>query len=192
LVFHSEDYLAPWRPIAVTRGVHARIHQRFRHPANWYRFLNSAALTNCWALQLSCDPVPSVPRTPDEYKAHVAEHARWPEWIVIPWSELFRDDEYISGLADMTKEETARFIASNTWTFARSLSHIPHEYVVKRRCSDPIAFERLVLWIRKVGVKRPFGRAHYVYLDFDGWSYWSMGNTLSATTVLNRARVVIE
>ena len=115
-----------------------------------------------------------------------------PAWVQMPWAQLFGDDDYAASLTDMTRDEIAGFIASNSWTFAKTLSHIPHEYLVKSRCSDAITFERLVLWIRKVGVRRPFGRAHYVYLDFDGWVYWSMGNTLSATSVLNRARMVAK
>src|SRR5438128_1245568 len=88
LVFHSEDYLLPWRPIAVTRGVHSRIHQRFRRPNNWYQFLNSTALPGCWAFDLSCQPVPVLPRTADDYKAHITQHAPIPDWVVIPWADL--------------------------------------------------------------------------------------------------------
>ena len=190
--YHGEDYLIPWDPIPVSRGVHARIHQRFRNPERWRRFLEEAALPGCWAFAVTCCPVPAVPRTADDYRARIVGRIPIPAFVQVPWAQLFRDDDYAASLADMTMEEVARFVASNTWTFARTLSHIPHEYVVKSRCSDAVAFERLVLWIRKVGVKRPFGRAHYIYLDFEGWSYWSMGNTLSATTVLNRARISQE
>jgi hypothetical protein len=191
LTYHSEDYGRPWEPISVSRGAHVRIHQRFRHPANWRRFLEKAASPGCWAFDLSCEPVRVIPRSADQYISHVIACRRIPAWIVIPWRELFRDDEYAASLTAMTTKEIARFIAGNTWTFARSLSHIPHEWLAKRRCSDPLDFDRLVLTIRHRGVKRQFGQGKFVYLDFeDGWSYFSMGNTLSATVIINRARTI--
>ena len=88
----------------------------------------------------------------------------------------------------MSAEEVALFIAANKWTFAKTLSHIPHEYIVKSRCSDPFQFERFCCWIASVGVRRRFRKAWFRYADFDGWSYFTMGNTLSATTIVNRAR----
>jgi hypothetical protein len=89
----------------------------------------------------------------------------------------------------MSDAEIEQFIASNSWKYARTLAHIPHEYVTRDRCHDEFEFERFVLWIRRIGVRRRFGKSYFVYLDFhDGWSYFSMGNCVSATTVLNRAR----
>lgn len=188
VVFHSEDYLAPWKPLPVTRGVHIRIHQRFRHPNGWRAFLEAFAAPGCWAFGLSCEQQAVTPRTAGAFVDLVSKRAPIPAWVSMPWAEIYRDDEHPALDAPMTTDEVARFIASHKWTFARTLSHIPHEYIVKPRCSDLFDFERFCCWIASVGVRRRFRKAWYVYADFEGWSYFTMGCTLSATTVINRAR----
>ena len=192
VVWHTERCLTPWNPLPVSRGTRVQIHQRFRRPASWRRFLDENALPACWAFELSCNALRVTARTADDYTRSIVGAGVIPNWVLVPWRELFRDDEHPALSAEMTEEEMARFIASNEWTFARTLSHIPHEYVVRHRCSSEWDFDRFVVRIRKLGVSRRFGHGKYVYLDFEGWSYFTLGATLSATTVLNRARMGAE
>jgi hypothetical protein len=55
-------------------------------------------------------------------------------------------------------------------------------------------FESFVALIRDEGVVKPWPRDsttpryHHPYLEIDGWEYWSMGEPIPETTVINRAR----
>jgi hypothetical protein len=63
----------------------------------------------------------------------------------------------------------------------------PHEYTI--RDWRPEAYEdflRAAAGIREFGYSLAFYRKHYTYLDLDGLKYWTMGDTLAETTVLNR------
>lgn len=87
--------------------------------------------------------------------------------------------------------EIENFIARQTWTFAKTMPHSPHEYVVKTKLSaaDQSDFERFVLFIRAHGTPKKFKKAKYVHFDLDGWSYWTMGAPLEITTIINRHRL---
>lgn len=93
--------------------------------------------------------------------------------------DLFRFGEFIS------KES---FINAKTYE-----KTAPHEYIVcktddkdsKRRSE----FEWIVLFIRRNGYPEKFWRKKYIYFDHEGYSYWTMGNSLENTYILNRCRV---
>ena len=78
------------------------------------------------------------------------------------------------------------FVAHAPWRFAKTMSHIPHEYTVRGQTPDD-EFNEFALLIRQVGYKRRFGKATYTYLNIDGHRYWTMGAPLEATTIINRA-----
>jgi hypothetical protein len=80
------------------------------------------------------------------------------------------------------------FIAKSRWTFAKTMSSIPHEYTLRERCEKE-EFEAMVLYVRKHGYPAKFGSRTYIYLDVDGFKYWTMGDPLDQTWVLNRARL---
>ena len=81
------------------------------------------------------------------------------------------------------------FIAAVPWTFAKTMPWIPHEYT--RRGQSPTEdFEAMVERIRAHGYREEWrsGRV-FVYLDVDGWKYWTMGNPLPETSIINRALI---
>jgi hypothetical protein len=92
----------------------------------------------------------------------------------------------------MTLQDMRDFIAAHTWTFAKSMPQMPHFYVVRDKCRADDEFVQAVTFIRKYGVPRPFFRKTYIYLDIDGWSYWTMGNPMWDTTIINRAEIKCE
>jgi hypothetical protein len=106
-----------------------------------------------------------------------------------------------SSLTERDMERARKLIARHTWTFARSMPWIPHEYVVRegaasdaqhRRGSavEDRPFEWFVTLIRKHGRPRTFGKKKprtFTYLTVDGKRYWTMGNPMSDTTIINRA-----
>jgi len=82
------------------------------------------------------------------------------------------------------------FIERSTWTYAKTMPTIPHEYTVRDATAlSPESFLWFVQYIRENGYEAKFGRRSYTYLNFDGWKYWSMGFSPTATTVINREKL---
>ena len=81
------------------------------------------------------------------------------------------------------------FIRRQTWTFAKTMANIPHWYIVKDRLSqdDRILFEEFVQYIRDNGIYARFWKYNFPYLHHDGFYYWSMGEPIKETTIINRA-----
>ena len=82
-----------------------------------------------------------------------------------------------------------KFIKRQTWTFAKTMADIPHWYIVKERLSadDQVLFAEFVQYIRSNGVYARFRKYNFSYLYHDGFYYWTMGEPVSKTTVINRA-----
>lgn len=88
-----------------------------------------------------------------------------------------------------TMEDAENYVAQNHWKFAKTLAHIPHEYTLKERSLDPAAFERFVLFIRANGYPKRFGKKTFIYLNIGEHQYWTMGNPLHITKLINRASI---
>jgi hypothetical protein len=73
----------------------------------------------------------------------------------------------------------------------------PHEYTVRNWRPDlDEEFAAFVSLIRVEGIVKPWPadvetpRYHHTYLGIDGWDYWSMGEPVPQTTVINRALLI--
>jgi len=89
--------------------------------------------------------------------------------------------------------EILEFIQTSQWRFAKTMPQWPHEYVVREwRPDKDSVFERLVMKIRERGYNEKFGKTTYRYLAVDGWKYWTMGESVNETIIINRARVKQE
>lgn len=88
----------------------------------------------------------------------------------------------------MPPESILNFIEKNNWTFAKSMPKVPHWYVVRENCIDQ-DFVEFVNYIRLYGVPRRFFSKTYTYLDIDRYTYWTMGNPINETTIINRALI---
>lgn len=65
----------------------------------------------------------------------------------------------------------------------------PHDYTTRewhQEAGTEADFEAMVLAIREHGYEDSFGKRTFVYLEVDGWRYWTMGNPLPETTIINR------
>lgn len=81
------------------------------------------------------------------------------------------------------------FIASRRWQFAKTMARIPHEYTVAAWYpSKRPEFDEAVMFIREHGYEQKFFSKTYLYYDVDGLQYWTMGNSLEITKLINRAR----
>ena len=89
----------------------------------------------------------------------------------------------------MTPPELARFVESEPWTFAKTMPQWPHEYVVRGRVQDEESFFRCVVTIRRFGYDGRFFTKTLRYLDLDPHKYWTMGDFLAYTIIINRAEL---
>lgn len=84
-------------------------------------------------------------------------------------------------------DEVRAFIAAHDWTFAKTMPQNPHWYVVRNKCRDEAEFVAVVLYIREHGRRVKYQKSWYTHLDVDGHHYWTMGDRINNTWILNRA-----
>lgn len=93
---------------------------------------------------------------------------------------------------EITEEDKERFrayVREVRWQFAKTYAKSwPHEYTV-RKWNPQLdeEFCRIVLFIRAKGVKEHFHKAIRPYFYIDGMKYWTMGDSLPYTWIINRA-----
>ncbi len=80
-----------------------------------------------------------------------------------------------------------QFIQENHWIYAKTMPQSPHFYVVRTPENDE-NFVTFAEFIRQKGFPARFGEngQEYVYLEDDGYLYWTMGNPIPETTIINR------
>lgn len=86
----------------------------------------------------------------------------------------------------MSSEEFGRFVSEQSWTFAKSMPGVPHEYVVRERSVPGDVYDRAArtVWSRgRMGRWRRHGPKPY--FEHDGWRYWLM-TPPGVSTVMNR------
>lgn len=79
------------------------------------------------------------------------------------------------------------FITSSKWTFAKTMPEWPHEYLVRDRVNK-MFFEALVRHIRQHGFESHFYQRVLTYFAEDGLLYWTMGEPIEETTIINRCK----
>jgi len=79
------------------------------------------------------------------------------------------------------------FIDYVQWTFAKTMPEWPHEYIVRERVDEDL-FIQLVCHIREQGYEARFYQEIFTYYDYGGMVYWTMGEPLGETTIINRCR----
>jgi len=84
------------------------------------------------------------------------------------------------------------FVNNLAWTFAKTYADIcPHEYIVKDKL-DPVCqalFEEVVGFIREAGFEAQYKGRPGKYYILDGHYYWTMGEPIGQTTIINRAKL---
>jgi hypothetical protein len=87
-------------------------------------------------------------------------------------------------LSEQRAQELREVIARLTFVFAKTLAHMPHEYVV-RTAENAAAYAELLAAIRTHSVPGAFHGRTYRYLYLDGWRYWQ----IPPYPLINRARI---
>lgn len=79
------------------------------------------------------------------------------------------------------------FIQRVTWTYAKTMPEWPHEYIVRHHVDNRLFIE-MVKHIREFGFQGLFYEKSITYFDEAGKVYWTMGEPLEKTTIINRCR----
>ena len=78
------------------------------------------------------------------------------------------------------------FVDNQTWVFAETYAKTwPHEYIVRDNVDETL-FVKLVEHIRANGYVGKFYKMDITYFDEDGMVYWTMGDPIETTTIINR------
>lgn len=91
-----------------------------------------------------------------------------------------------SGDSKLSKE-LRNFVDTSKWTFAKTMPEWPHEYIVRKRV-DEVLFDAFVRHIRQYGIKGRFYQRTLTYFAEDGLLYWTMGDPIEETTIINRCK----
>jgi hypothetical protein len=84
-------------------------------------------------------------------------------------------------------DDLREFVASSKWTFAKTMPEWPHEYLVRDRV-DGVLFEALARHIRQHGSEGRFYQRVLTYFAEDGLLYWTMGEPIEETIIINRCK----
>jgi len=72
-----------------------------------------------------------------------------------------------------------QFIEDSTWIFAKTYAETwPHEYIVQDRVDNDLFLE-LAAHIDTHGYESEFYSTRQIYFDFEGNTYWHMGNIIN-------------
>jgi len=83
-------------------------------------------------------------------------------------------------------DKSKHFINNVNWIFAKTYAKTwPHEYIVRNQVDESL-FITLVQYIRANGYVGKFYKMDITYFDEDGMVYWTMGDPLETTTIINR------
>ena len=78
------------------------------------------------------------------------------------------------------------FVTEQHWTFAKTYApDWPHEYLLRHRVDEDL-FLQLVRHIRAHGQEGRFYRKTLIYFEEDSLVYWTMGEPLEETIIVNR------
>ena len=90
---------------------------------------------------------------------------------------------------DVQLDWFAARMRNNTFRFAKTMPRCPHHYTLRNTWSNDKDFVDCVQLIRESGYDEAFGGTRFVYLNANGYKYWTMGAPLDETTLINRAKV---
>ncbi len=89
----------------------------------------------------------------------------------------------------MNREKVDEILSKQFFKFAKTMKHIPHAYTLKEKWDDKELFDKIVQFIRDNGVEEKFWSKTFVYYYANGYKYWTMGNSIEITKLINRAKV---
>ncbi len=87
----------------------------------------------------------------------------------------------------MQEIELQEILLRASFRFAKSMPYLPHYYTLRKMWDSDQIFDDAVNKIRELGIPRAFGKRQFIYYDFGGNTYWTMGDPVPETILINRA-----
>ena len=82
------------------------------------------------------------------------------------------------------------FINRANWVWAKTYAEkAPHWYCVRKEFGDDPTFDEAVRYIRENSIEAYFWGKKFRYCFHNGYKYWTMGNPVSETTIINRTKI---
>ncbi len=100
--------------------------------------------------------------------------------------------EMLEVLLKDDNDRIRQFVSKYPWTFAKTYADFaPHEYYVKEKLDvqGQEVFVWFVEFIRDYGFECKFVGKTHTYYELDGYYYWTMGDPIEETIILNRCKV---
>ena len=88
----------------------------------------------------------------------------------------------------MYNAEATMTLWKTKFTFAKTMKDIPHSWSARKDWHSDESFDKMVIFIRENGVKEKFLSKEYTYFYANGFKYWTMGNPVEKTKIINRAK----
>lgn len=96
-------------------------------------------------------------------------------------------------MSDYNLDKISNLLRKCSWRWAKTYYSIPHEYIVRDKCAlSDEEFLYIVRAQRELGKREVWGKYNFPYLYVDGYKYWTMGDTLPNTVIINRQKVFNE
>lgn len=89
----------------------------------------------------------------------------------------------------MTKVQIQEQLERCYWRYARTLSFIPHHYTLRQTWNNQDLFNEIVLSLREHGVEEKFGKKTFLYCYLGNFKYWTMGNPVEITKLINKVQI---
>ncbi len=90
----------------------------------------------------------------------------------------------------MTEQDFNAFIDRAKWNWATTYAKFaPHYYCVRQEFKDDAIFDEVVQYIRDNSLTAFFHGKKFQYCFHNGWKYWTMGNPIEQTRIINRAKI---
>jgi len=89
----------------------------------------------------------------------------------------------------LTDAEIQTALETVPWTFAKTLAHIPHEYLLEEKWPCEVPFTEVQRLIAAHGYDGKWGRQTFRYLHLGGFKYWQDEAYTKGYHVLNRVRL---
>jgi len=89
----------------------------------------------------------------------------------------------------LREEQMIAFVSQQEWTYAKTMPKTPHEYVLRWKATSEATWLSFVMTIRRFGYDENYRTMLIRYYDLGDQKYWTMGEFLETTWVLNRARI---
>lgn len=94
-----------------------------------------------------------------------------------------------AGTNPSTTDAVVALLEAHPYKVASTMPEIPHSYTLRRLWESDADFVAVVLFIRANGVRKKFGKRYYTYLIANGYEWWTMGERIERTILINRAEV---